>query len=137
MTKQEFLTYLPKHTSGILSTIGAEGTPDGRGFEFQYEENDRYYFGTANPTDVWKQLAANPKAAFTYMEPTGKFTVRIHGDIHIITDQAEKKAVFDRIDPLVQKMYKSFDNPVFELIYFDHPTCRLAKGFGTSKLVAD
>lgn len=135
MTKQEFLEYLPQHTSAILSTVRADGTPDGRGFEFMFEEDDKYYFGTANTKDVWQQLQACPKAAFTYMEPTGKFTVRICGEIKVITDPDTKKAVFERIDPMVQSMYKSWDNPVFEIIYFDKPECRLAKGFGPSALV--
>lgn len=135
MKKEEFLTYLPRHTSAILSTVRGDGTPDGRGFEFMYEEDDKYYFGTVNTKDVWKQLQANPKAAFTYMEPSGKFTVRINGDIKVITDPAEKKSAYDKIDPMVAKMFKSWDNPVFEIIYFDKPECRLAKGFSTAEIV--
>jgi uncharacterized pyridoxamine 5'-phosphate oxidase family protein len=135
MNKQEFLTYLPQYTSAILTTVREDGTPDGRGFEFQYEEDDRYYFGTANTKDVWKQLQAHPKAAFTYMEPTGKFTVRICGEIKVVTDPEEKKAAFDKFDPLVQSMYKSWDNPVVEVIYFEKPECRLAKGFGPAEAV--
>lgn len=129
------LTYLPQYTSGILSTVREDGTPDGRGFQFQFEEDDKYYFMTANTKDVWKQLQATPKAAFTYMEPSGKFTVRINGDIKVVTDPAKKEYAFNKIDPNTAKMYKTWDNPVVEFIYFDKPLVRLAKGFGPSNVV--
>lgn len=129
MTKNEFMQYLPKYTFGIFSTVRADGMPEARGWEFQFEENGRFYFGTANTKDVWQQLAAHPKAAFTYMEPQGKFTVRLAGDVKVVDDPAEKKRIFDGFDPLVTGMYKSAENPVFEIIYFDNCECALAKGF--------
>jgi len=135
MDKQEFLTYLPEQTSGIFATVRDDGTPDGRGFQFQYEEDGRFYFATANTKDVWKQLCRDFKAAFIYMEPTGKYTLRIIGPVTQITDPEEKQAVFAKIAPGVQHMYGSWDNPVFELIYFDKPELRFAKGFHDAEYV--
>ena len=34
MKKEEFLTYLPQGTYGILSTVDEAGMPEGRGWEF-------------------------------------------------------------------------------------------------------
>jgi len=135
MTKAEFISYLPNYTSGIFSTVREDGMPEARGWEFQFEEDGRYYFGTANTKEVFKQLQAHPQAAFTYMEPQGKFTVRITGDVKIVTDAAEKARLWAKIDPLVQKMYKSVDNPVFEIICLENCTCKLANGFGIPKVV--
>ena len=135
MKKEEFLTYLPEGTYGILSTIAENGMPEGRGWEFQFEEDGRYYFGTANTKAVYQQLQANPRAAFTYMEPKGQYTVRINGAVHFVTDKAEKARLWEKIDPMVQKMYQSVENPVFEILYLDGGSCRLAKGFNPPEAV--
>lgn len=135
MKKEEFLTYLPQKTYGLFSTVREDGVPETRGWEFQFEENDKYYFGTANNKDSWGQMTAHPLVGFTYMEPTGKYTVRMTGEMKVVTDPDEKKALFERIDPLVKGMYKSWDNPVFEIIYMDKPSCKLAKGFAPTEAV--
>ena len=136
MKKEEFLTYLPQGTYGILSTVDEAGMPEGRGWEFQFEEGNRYYFCTANTKAVYAQLQAHPKAAFTYMEPKGQYTVRINGEVHFVTDAAEKARLWDKIDGLVQKMYQSVENPVFEILYLDVCSCKLAKGFHPTEAVA-
>jgi len=135
MTKSEFLTYLTPKAYGLFTTVCEDGTPETRGWEFQFEEDDKYYFGTANTKDSWKQLTANPLCGFTYMEPSGKFTVRMTGEVKVVTDPEEKKALFEKIDPLVAGMYKSWDNPVFEIIYFEKPNCKVAKGFAPTEAV--
>lgn len=133
MTKQEFLSYIPQNAYGIFCTVRADGTPEARGWEYQFEQDGRFYFGTANTKKVWEQLKVNPKAAFTYMEPHGKFTVRITGDVKRVSDAEEKKVLFEKIDPMVRGMYKSWDNPIFEIIYLDNCTCKLAKGFAPTE----
>lgn len=135
MKKEEFMSYLPNYSFGILSTIAEDGRPEGRGWEFQYEENGRFYFGTANTKAVYQQLLAHPKAAFTSMEPQGKYTVRINGEANFVTDAAEKAACWAKIDPHVQKMYQSVENPAFEILYLDHCNCKLAKGFNPTEVV--
>ena len=135
MKKEEFLSYLPNGTYGILSTVAEGGMPEARGWEFQFEEGDRYYFCTANTKAVYQQLQAHPKAAFTYMEPQGKYTVRISGKVHFVTDAAEKARLWEKIDKLVRGMYQSVENPVFEILYFDACSCKFAKGFNPTEAV--
>lgn len=135
MKKEEFLTYLPKGAYGIFSTVRKDGMPEGRGWEFQFEEGGRYYFGTANTKEVYAQLQAHPKAAFTYMAEKGQHTVRINGMVHFVTDAAEKARLWEKIDPNVQKMYQSVGNPVFEILYLDACTCKLAQGFNPVEVV--
>lgn len=60
---------------------------------------------------------------------------RIIGNVKQITDPEEKQAVFGKIAPGVQKMYGSWDNPIFELIYFDKPELRFANGFHAAEYV--
>jgi len=135
MKKEEFLIYLPEKTYGIFSTVREDGTPEARGFELMFEEDDKYYFGTANNKEVWEQISKHQKAAFTYMEPMGKYTVRLCGDVKVVTDAKKKEELFGKIDPMVAGMYKSWDNPVFEIIYMDKPECKFANGFAPTETV--
>lgn len=135
MTREEFFQYLPNFTSGIFTTVRADGIPEGRGFEYEFTEGNNVYFYTANTKDVYKELQANPVAAFTYMEPTGKFTVRINGKVGFVTDIEEKKALWEKLDPMVQKMYKAWDNPAGEWIYIKDAKFKFAFGFGEAKTV--
>lgn len=135
MTKNEFFKYLPNFTSGIFTTVRADGIPEGRGFEYEFEKDGNIYFYTAHTKDVYQELEANPVAAFTYMEPTGKFTVRINGKVGFITDTEEKKALWEKLDPVVQKMYKTWDNPIGEWICIEKPEMKLSIGFGEAKTV--
>ena len=135
MKKEEFLTYLPNGAYGIFSTVGKDGMPEGRGWEFQFEEGNRYYFCTANTKEVYAQLQAHPKAAFTFMAAKGQHTVRINGTVHFVTDAAEKAKLWEKIDTIVQNMFQSAENPVFEILYLDDCTCKLAKGFNPVELV--
>ena len=81
------------------------------------------------------QLQAHPKAAFTFMAAKGQHTVRINGTVHFVTDAAEKAKLWEKIDTIVQNMYQSAENPVFEILYLDDCTCKLAKGFNPVELV--
>ena len=57
------------------------------------------------------------------------------GEVKVVTDPEEKKALFEKLDPLVKGMYQSWDNPIFEIIYMDHPACKIAKGFAPTESV--
>ena len=50
-----------------------------------------------------------------------------------MTDAVEKAACWEKIDPLVQKMYQSVENPIFEILYLDACNCKLAKGFNPTE----
>ena len=135
MTKEEFMKHLPNGTYGLLSTVRPDGMPEARGWEFQFAENNRFYFATANNKDVYQQLKEHPQAAFTYMEPTGKFTVRVTGKVAFVAEPQEKARLWEKIDKLVQGMYKSWDNPIFEIMYLDDCALKFAQGFAPTKTV--
>lgn len=129
MTKENVLELLPNGSMGILSTIKEGSIPDARGWQFQFEEDDKFYFATNNTKAVYSEIATNPNVCFTSMEPTGKYTVRVIGKATFITKAAEKEKTFKKLDAIVKGIYKSFDNPILEIFYVSKGELKLAKGF--------
>lgn len=109
--------------------------PEARGWQFQYEEDGRYYFATANTKEVFAQLQANPKAAFTYMEPSGKYTLRLTGDVGFVKDEEQKKLAWERMAPPVKGKYKTWDNPTLEIIYIENAQLKFEKGYNDTEKV--
>ena len=135
MTKAGFMEYLTEGICGIFSTVREDKMPEARGWQFQYEENGKYYFATANTKEVFAQLKAHPKAAFTYMEPNGKYTLRITGDVGFITDAEQKKAAWEHMAPPGKGKYKAWDNPILEIIYIENAELKFEKGFNDTEKV--
>lgn len=120
---------------GIFSTINKNGVPDGRGWQFQFEEDDKFYFSTNNTKDVYKEMMANPNVAFTAMEPTGKYTIRITGKATFITDPSKKEETFAKLDNIVKVIYKYRNSPVLEIFYISSGELKLAKGFNPPEII--
>lgn len=135
MNKAEFMNYLTEGICGIFSTVRDDGMPEARGWQFQYEENGRYYFATANTKEVYAQLQAHPKAAFTYMEPSGKFTLRITGNVGFVKDDGQKKIAWEKMAPPVKGKYKTWDNPTLEIIYIENAELKFEKGYTDTERV--
>lgn len=137
MNKEEFMKYLPVDAYGIMSTVREDGMPEARCIEFQFEEDGKFYFATASNKEVYRQLVNHPQTAYTYMEPSGKFTVRITGVMKFVAaeDKEERRRIWDRLDEIVHKIHKTVDSPSLVLMYMDECTCKLAHGLGTPKSV--
>lgn len=135
MTKENILELLPNGSLGIFSTINEDGIPDGRGWQFQFEDDDKFYFSTNNTKDVYKEIIVNPNVSFTVMEPTGKYTIRITGKATFIIDPSKKEKTFAKLDNIVKGMYKSWDSPVLEIFYVSSGELKLAKGFNPPEII--
>ncbi len=137
MKKEDFMKHLPIDAYGIMSTVREDGMPEARCIEFQFEENGKFYFATASNKEIYTQLLNNPKTAYTYMEPSGKTTVRITGIMKFIEDKDERKRVWDRLDPIVHKIHKTVESPTLVLMYMDNCECKMAYGLAQPKPVED
>lgn len=135
MIKENILELLPNGSIGIFSTVNEEGFPDGRGWQFQFEENNKFYFATSNIKDVYKEIIANPNVSFTSMEPTGKYTIRIIGKATFVTDTYEKEKAFAKLDNGVKNIFKSCNNPNLEIFYVSNGELKLAQGFNPADVI--
>lgn len=114
---EEILRFLEKNYSGALATVD-NGKPKVRPFGLIMEENGKFYFCTANTKEVYAQLIKTPFAEFTATSQD-MVTIRLSGEITFTTDIGMKKRVLEKFEN-VRDLYKSADNPAFEVFYIEH-----------------
>ncbi|WMJ82226.1 pyridoxamine 5'-phosphate oxidase family protein [Clostridium sp. MB40-C1] len=110
----KLIDYLNENRMGHLATI-KDGKPVMRPFQFQFEKEGKFYFVTGNTKEVYKQLKISGVAGFIV---TGKDMrwVRLNGEIEFVNNLKLKEAVINN-ESLIRDIYKTADNPVFEMFY--------------------
>lgn len=111
------LKILENNRSGYFATIDGD-KPRVRPFEFQFEDGGKLWFGTNNKKEVFSQLRKNSAFEFTTTSPEMVW-VRISGNAVFSDDMRIKERIMAE-NNLVRSIYKSADNPVFEVFYIDH-----------------
>ena len=134
-TNEDFMKHLPVDAYGIMATVRADGMPEARCIEVQFEEDNKFYFATATTKDIYKELVNNNKVAYTYMTPDGKTTVRITGFMKFIEDKEKRQYVWDKLDPVVHKIHKTVESPTLVLMYMDNCECKMSYGLAQPKPV--
>lgn len=135
MTREELLKNLPIGAFGILATVKADGMPEARCMGFEFEEDGKIYFATSNYKEVYKQLKENPKCAYAYVEPKGKYTVRITGIMKFVDDKAEHKRVWDKLNRMVKGLHKTWESDSLMIMYMDECEGKFSKGLGPVTVV--
>jgi len=119
---QEIIEFLNSYRTGCLATV-ENGKPRVRPWAFMLEEGGKFWFCTANNKDVFKQLKGNPYIEFTSWE--GFNILRLSGEVKFSQDMEMKTKILEN-NPGVKSIYKSPDNPVFEIFYLEHGKAALA-----------
>lgn len=114
---ERVINFLKQNITGAFATVD-NGKPRVRPWGFMMEEDNKFYFCTANTKNVYKQLQQNPYAEFT---STSKemVTVRLSGEVIFTQDLQTKQKVID-VYAAVKGLYKSAENPIFEVFYIEH-----------------
>lgn len=111
---QEFFTHNP---NGVLGTVD-NGAARTRTFQILWIEENRLYFCTGNHKPVYDQMKENPLVSFTAFNPNTLESVSICGMAVFVDDFQGKKRALDE-NPGIKEIYKTPDNPVFELLYIE------------------
>ena len=98
-----------------FATVGIDGKPKVRPFQFMYEENGKLYFCTSNNKEVYKEMKKQPYIELCASGENFSW-IRIEGKV-IFTDSLDVKAKVLDVSPLVKSIYQSPDNPAFEVFY--------------------
>lgn len=114
---QEVKTLLQTNRSGFLATVDA-GQPRVRPFQFQFEDQGKFFFCTAKSKDVYTQLQAAPVVEFASTSPA-MVTVRLRGKVQFSDDHAVKERILAN-EPMIRSIYGNADNPNFTLFYVEH-----------------
>jgi uncharacterized pyridoxamine 5'-phosphate oxidase family protein len=121
---KEVVQFLSDNPVQYLATVGPDGKPRNRPFQFMLESGGKLWFCTNNKKDVYAQLKANPNIEITVSAPDLSW-IRLSGKVVFDGDREIKSKIIDA-SPLVKSIYQSADNPVFEIFYIDQATAVIA-----------
>jgi len=118
------IDYLTRNRHQYLATVGLDGRPKVRPFQFMLEDGGKLYFCTSNQKQVFKEMGENPYIElcvagenFSWMRLCGRAV--FSGDILL------KEKIQDSC-PLVKSIYQTPDNPAFETFYLDEATATIS-----------
>ncbi|MBN2029325.1 pyridoxamine 5'-phosphate oxidase family protein [bacterium] len=121
----EVTKFLAKHPIQYLATMGLDGKPKVRPFQFKLEDGGKLYFSTTNDRNVYQEIKKQPYVEFCTSGEN--FTwLRLSGKIVFSDDLSIKTRIFEEAVPLIQSFYQSPDNPAFVLFYLDEATATIS-----------
>jgi Uncharacterized conserved protein len=132
MNIEQVKELLVSGATGYFATTNGEQL-EVRGWQFQFAEGNKFYFGTANTKAVYRQMKANPQVAFACV--SNEHNIRISGKVVFVDAEEEKKKCFSRLSAQVQAMYKSWDNPVIEIFYIHSGEVKISKGYEPYEII--
>lgn len=112
---KEVVEFLQENPVQFLATVGRDGKAKCRPFMFALEQEGRLWFCTNNQKDVYKDMQKNPYIEVSVSSPQYAW-IRLNGKATFVDHMEVKKACIEKI-PLVKKLYKTADNPIFEVFY--------------------
>ncbi len=116
--------FLVKSQVQYLATIGLDDKPKVRPFQFMLEEGGRLYFCTSNQKPVFKELQKHPYVEFCASGANFSW-LRLNGKV-VFSKGLGLKARIQEVSPIVKSIYKTPDNPAFEIFYLDSPVATIA-----------
>jgi uncharacterized pyridoxamine 5'-phosphate oxidase family protein len=116
--------FLIKSQVQYLATIGLDGKPKVRPFQFMLEEGGRLYFCTSNQKPVFQELQKHPHVEFCASGENFSW-LRLNGKVVFSNDLGLKARIQDA-SPLVKSIYQTPDNPAFEIFYLDGAVATIA-----------
>lgn len=117
MKSNEILNFFKENPVQYLSTIGLDGKPKVRPFQFMLEEKGKLYFCTCNKKRVFEEIKENPYVEFCIMGKNMNW-LRTSGKVIFVKELSIKKKIIES-NRLVKEIYKSYDNPIFEVFYLE------------------
>ena len=110
----EILKFISEAKTFYIATVDGN-IPKVRPFGFVMEHEGKLYLCTNNKKDVYKQLIANSHFEISTMSANGEW-IRLEGKAVFDSNMAAKSKAFE-VEPMLANMYKSPDNPIFEVFY--------------------
>ena len=126
----EVVKFLEENPVQYFSTVGLDNKPKVRPFQFMLEDGGKLYFCTSNEKDVFKQIENNPYVEVCVSSPKFEW-MRLNGKVSFSNDIAIKEKVLNS-SPLVKSLYKTADNPIFEIFYLDDAKAVIADFSGNA-----
>lgn len=113
---EELVSYLKKSSLQYMATIGLDGRPKVRPFQFMFEEEGKLWFCTSRQKEIYREL--QKQAYVELCTSVGSSWLRLSGKV-VFSDNLKMKEKVFTISPLVKGIYKEANNPHFEVFYLE------------------
>ena len=120
----EVIKFLIDNPVQYFSTVGLDGRPKVRPFQFMLEKEGKLYFCTNNEKDVYSQIQNNPYVEICTSTPNCAW-IRLSGKAKFTKDLDIKKSIIEH-SPLVKSLYQNAENPIFEAFYLEDAKATIA-----------
>jgi uncharacterized pyridoxamine 5'-phosphate oxidase family protein len=117
--------FLKKSQTQYLATIGTDGRPKVRPFQFKLEDGGKLYFSTTNDKQVYKEITQHPCVELCACGENWSW-LRLSGKVVFSQDRSIKSRIIEEAIPLIKAVYKTPDNPLWALFYLDEATATIA-----------
>lgn len=113
----DFNKILKENLYGVFATSDG-GKPKTRVFQYLFSDGNKVYFGTTNDKPVYHQLKENPYVSFCTYSQDFAPVLSVNGKAVFANDMSLKIRAMDEY-PAIKALYKSPDNPIFEIFYIE------------------
>lgn len=120
----EVIQYLSDHPIQYAATLGLDGKAKVRPFQYMMESGGKLWFCTNSKKDVFKELSASPWIELCVASDDNRW-LRLSGKVKFQNNLEVKTSIFE-ISPLVKGIYKTPDNPIFEVFYLEEVSALFA-----------
>lgn len=120
----EVIQFLNENPVQYFATVGLDGRPKVRPFQFMLEQDGKPYFCTNNTKEVYKEIQTTPYVEIVTSSSTFAW-MRLSGKVTFSNDLEIKKAIIEA-SPLVKSLYQTAENPTFEIFYLDEANAVIA-----------
>jgi uncharacterized pyridoxamine 5'-phosphate oxidase family protein len=117
---KEVVGFLKASQVQYLATIGLDGKPKVRPFQFMFEAEGKMWFCTSNTKEVYREIMNQPYVEFC-ASGSDRSWLRIAAKVVFENNLAIKEKVFE-VSPLVKGIYITPHNPAFEVFYLEKGT---------------
>jgi uncharacterized pyridoxamine 5'-phosphate oxidase family protein len=120
----EVTEFLRRSGVQYFATLGQDGRPKVRPFQFMIEEGGKLYFCTSNKKPVYREMEAQPYVEIC-ASGEGFSWLRLSGKAVFVEDLGVKARI-QEASPLVKSLYKTPDTPIFEAFYLAEAVATIA-----------
>lgn len=126
----EVINFLRENPVQYFATIGLDGNPKVRPFQFMIEEDNKLFFCTSNQKDVFSEIKNTPSVELCISNEKFEW-MRLSGDVVFSNDLEIKNKVIESSE-LVKSIYKTADNSTFEIFYLNNAKAVIADFSGNA-----
>jgi len=121
---KEVIEFLQESGLQYFASIGVDGKPKVRPFQFMFEEDGKLWFCTSNQKRIYTELVEQPHVELCASGENMSW-LRLGGKV-VFSDSLEvKEKIFD-LSSIVRDVYKTKDNPDFVIFYLNEVSASIS-----------